>query len=185
LGRYTVGVLVQTNFGGVLQIGGAPIGKELGGHYLSRLTTEQDSPRDGSAMIVVATDAPLSSRNLKRLARRAMLGLAVTGGTSTNGSGDYVIAFSTAEELRVAAHAAGATPGERVLEGRRLRNEDVSPLFQAVKESTEEAIYNSLFMARSLAGKNGVRVEAIPLPKVLQLLKQHGMVSQDWILPNR
>ena len=174
LGGYTLGVLVQTNFGGVLQIGGAPVGQELRQHYL-RNQGEPDDSADGSCMIVIATDAPLSSRNLERLARRAMLGLAAAGSSSSNGSGDYVIAFSTAQELRI-PYRGGRNLQDRMLGGARLSNNDVSPLFQAVKEATEEAVYNSLFKARTVKGLGGRTVEALPLDKVLPILKKYRVV---------
>ncbi len=174
LGGYTLGVLVQTNFGGILQIGGAPVGQELRRYYLSN-PGEPDRSADGSCMIVIATDAPLSSRNLQRLARRAMLGLAATGSSSSNGSGDYVIAFSTARELRI-PYRGGRSLQERLLGGSRLSNNDVSPLFQAVKEATEEAVYNSLFKARTVKGYGGRTVEALPLDKVLPILKKYRVV---------
>lgn len=158
LGGFTLGVLVQTNFGGILQINGAPVGQELGRYYLRGRSGADDSA-DGSCMIVVATDAPMDSRNLKRLARRAMLGLGATGSPSTNGSGDYVIAFST----------------DRT--GPRMDNDRVSPLFQAAKEATEEAIYNSLFMATTVTGRDGNTSEAIPIDRVLEILKRHGVVQ--------
>lgn len=175
LGGYTVGVLVQSNYGGVLQINGAPVGKELGRYYL-RDQVSEDRSADGSCMMVVATDAPLSSRNLQRLARRAMLGLGATGSTSTNGSGDYVIAFSTAPELRI-PHRGGRSISERMLRGARLSNDDVSPLFQAVREATEEAVYNSLFKAHTVKGRDGNTAEALPLDKVLPILKKYGVVK--------
>src|SRR6185295_10450317 len=143
---YTVGVLVQSNFGGVLTINGAPVGRELGRYYLkeqleprSRNGNDGASDRaDGSIIMVVATDAPLDARNLKRLAARSMLGLARTGSPSTNGSGDYVIAFSTANRIRAS---------EPLRNVQVLGNETMSPLFEAVVEATEEAIYNSLLRA--------------------------------------
>ncbi|MEE8384393.1 MAG: P1 family peptidase, partial [Dehalococcoidia bacterium] len=139
LGGYTVGVLVQSNFGGILSIGGAPVGRELG-RYSYRRFVEGVDEGDGSIMMVVATDAPLSVRNLERLAKRAIMGLARTGSSASNGSGDYVIAFSTAEEVR-------RREGERTHDITELSNDRMSPLFQAVVEATEEAIYNSLFKA--------------------------------------
>lgn len=165
LGGYTVGVLVQTNFGGVLQIAGVPVGEELNRYYLKdRL---QDNP-DGSCMIVVATDAPLDARNLKRLAKRAMLGLARTGGIASNGSGDYVVAFSTYEANRIPY-----VMKENILYQHYLHNDAVSPLFLATIEATEEAILNSLFAAQTIeAGKR--KVEAIPVEKVLEILKKYG-----------
>lgn len=166
LGGYTVGVLVQTNFGGVLQIAGVPIGKELDKYYLGDQLNE--SP-DGSCMIVVATDAPLNARNLKRLAKRAMLGLGKTGGITSNGSGDYVIAFSTAESVRVPYRSDHALQQQNV-----LRNNAMSPLFMAVNEATEEAIINSLFHAKTMVGRNGHIIEELPVDKVLNILEQYG-----------
>ncbi|SFP86050.1 DmpA family aminopeptidase [Hymenobacter arizonensis] len=163
LGGYTVGVLVQTNFGGVLQINGAPVGQALKQFYLSQHLPD---PADGSCMIVVATDAPLEARNLERLAKRAMMGLAKTGGIAANGSGDYVVAFST--------HAGGFVPYAPTAATQTttmLTNEAVSPLFLAVIEATEEAIINSMFRAETMQGKQ--RIEALPLDKVLKILKQH------------
>lgn len=181
LGGYTVGVLVQTNFGGVLQIAGAPVGKELGKYYLRDVDQEGrgDASADGSCMIVVATDAPLDSRNLKRLAKRAMLGLAATGSPSTNGSGDYIIAFSTARELRIAHEAGGTRSSTRLVSGSVLSNHSVSPLFQAVKEATEEAIYNALLMATTIRGRNGHAVEAIPIVEVRRILKKYRAIAPD------
>lgn len=181
LGGYTVGVLVQTNFGGVLQIAGAPVGKELGKYYLRDVDQEGrgDASADGSCMIVVATDAPLDSRNLKRLAKRAMLGLAATGSPSTSGSGDYIIAFSTARELRIAHEAGGTRSSTRLVSGSVLSNHSVSPLFQAVKEATEEAIYNALLMATTIRGRNGHAVEAIPIVEVRRILKKYRAIAPD------
>jgi D-aminopeptidase len=164
LGGYTVGVLVQTNFGGVLQVLGAPVGQELG-QYAFKDAVSKDGG-DGSIMMVVATDAPLSDRNLKRVASRAMLGLGRTGSSASNGSGDYVIAFSTAREVRRAFNATR-------LQTTELANEDASAVFEAVVEATEEAIYNSLFQATTVTG-NGRTVEAIPLDAVRAVLKRYG-----------
>ena len=166
LGGYTVGVLVQTNFGGVLKVDGVPVGKALGKYYLSDVLNA--SP-DGSCMIVVATDAPLGARNLKRLAKRAILGLARTGGIASNGSGDYVIAFSTDKAVRVAYESDKAVRQTTV-----LRNDAMSPLFMAAIEATEEAILNSLFQAGSMSGRDGHKADALPLPKVLQIMRRHG-----------
>lgn len=170
LGGYTVGVLVQSNFGGVLTINGAPVGKELGQYFLKEALETKSG--DGSIIIVVATDAPLEARNLRRLAMRAMLGLARTGSPSTNGSGDYVIAFSTAKENRVRAMA---DETERLM--KTLMNEAMSPLFQAVIEATEEAIYNSLFRATTMKGQAGRVVEALPLDRTLEILRRHGALN--------
>ncbi|HSR67940.1 MAG TPA: P1 family peptidase [Acidobacteriota bacterium] len=180
MGGWTVGVLVQSNFGGILEIVGTPVGRELGRYYMRNglERARQDSP-DGSCMIVVATDAPLSVRNLKRLARRAMLGLGTTGSPSTNGSGDYVIAFSSHPGLRIPYQGAGETPLERVRQVPQVANRDTSPLFQAVKEATEEAVYNSLFMARTTEGRDGHRIEALPLDKVKEILKRYGRLGKE------
>lgn len=160
LGGYTVGVLVQTNFGGVLQIGGVPVGVALGRYsYKENL--------DGSCMMVVLTDAPLDARNLKRLAKRAFLGLARTGGIASNGSGDYGIAVSTA--YHIPHDTTGAFD-----EIKLLRNDNVSPLFMAAIEATEEAIINSLFAAQTLTGDQGHRVEQLPVEKVVELLRKAG-----------
>jgi D-aminopeptidase len=198
-----VGVLVQSNFGGVLTINGAPVGIELGKYSFQRAVERPgdeaqrgdgtragaSAPRtasstakgsgadayvdrdgftpDGSIMMIVATDAPLDARNLERLARRALVGLARTGATMSNGSGDYVIAFSTAESVRREADAPSPGPGAF------LSNDVVSPLFQAVAEATEEAIYNSLFRATSVG-----EVEALPLDRTLEVLRRHGALRE-------
>lgn len=163
LGGYTVGVLVQTNFGGVLQINGIPVGQYLG-KYTFR---DQLESADGSCMIIVATDAPLDSRNLERLAKRAFMGLARTGGIASNGSGDYVIAFSTAKEVRI-QHQAPA----KYASGDLVSNDGMTSLFLAAIEATEEAIINSLFMAETAQGKNGRTIERLPVEKILPLLLQ-------------
>ena len=165
LGGFTVGVLVQSNFGGMLQIMGAPVGKELG-RYSFRNETSRD-PGDGSIMIVVATDAPLSDRNLERLAARAIMGLSRTGSFASNGSGDYVLAFSTASRVRRAYDAPRLATEE-------VANEQMSALFAAAVEATEEAIYNSLFRATTVTS-NGRTVEAIPLDRVRDVLRRHGI----------
>lgn len=166
LGGYTVGVLVQANFGGILHILGVPVGQELNRYYLQEVV--EDTSADGSIMIVIATDAPLSDRNLTRLARRAFLGVARTGSPMTNGSGDYAIAFSTAPEVR-------RTPERRAGVGtyQELSNDRISPLFQAVVEATEEAIYNALFRAETMEGYQG-RIEALPLHQVQEVLQKYG-----------
>ena len=168
LGGYTVGVLVQANFGGVLEIVGAPVAKELENYPFKK---EILNP-DGSCMIVVMTDAPLLSRNLKRLARRAMLGFAKTGGMSSNGSGDYVIAVSTAEELRYSYRSVN-----KKTEGQELRNDAISPLFQAVIESTEEAIINALLSADDMIGRNKYPAKKIDTNRLRQILKQYGVLK--------
>lgn len=167
LGGYTVGVLVQSNFGGVLQVMGAPVGEELGQYFLRDRLDRGDA--DGSIMIVVATDAPLTPRALERLASRATLGLARTGSPMTNGSGDYVIAFSTAEGVRRTPERRGALHTLEV-----LPNDLLSPLFQATVEATEEAIYNSLFRATTTRGHRGT-IEALPLEPTLEVLRRHGV----------
>ena len=176
LGGWTVGVLVQTNFGGVLQVLGAPVGKELG-KYAFKDALERERG-DGSCMIVVATDAPLSDRNLQRLAARAIVGLGRTGSDMSNGSGDFVIAFSTSGLVRrvpLSAQRPGAARGTRSTSD--LSNDDMSPLFEGVIEATEEAIYNSLFMAMSVT-QRGRTVEAIPLDRVREILTKYNAVKR-------
>ncbi|MCP4048580.1 MAG: P1 family peptidase [Gammaproteobacteria bacterium] len=163
LGAYTVGVLVQSNFGGVLNMNGVRVGEALGQYYLMDELTNDDSA-DGSIMMVVATDAPLSDRNLKRLAKRAVVGLARTGASMSNGSGDYVIAFSTAESTR-------RWRGKTELITTQLPNQLLSPLFQAAAEATEEAIYNSLLQAQDLHGFRG-HVKALPIQKLKMLMQR-------------
>lgn len=169
LGGYTVGVLVQTNFGGVLSVNGAPVGKELNRFYLS---DRLNDPADGSCMIVVATDAPVDARNLERMAKRAIMGMARTGGIGSNGSGDYVIAFSTDTFLRV-PHSGPALQPTRL-----LTNDAVSPLFLAVIEATEEAILNSLVAATPVRGRDGHTGEPLPLDQLLGILRKYNMISQ-------
>ncbi|MDX1646558.1 MAG: P1 family peptidase [Longimicrobiales bacterium] len=175
LGGYTIGVLVQSNFGGILQIAGAPVGRELGqyafaeqveGETGSRL--DDDEQEWGSIMIVVATDAPLSHRNLRRLAARAIMGLSRTGSYASNGSGDYVVAFSTANGVR-----RGLRGGEHRMDD--LANGSMSPLFQAVVEATEESIYNSLFRGETVTS-NGRTVEALPVEETVEILRRYGVV---------
>jgi D-aminopeptidase len=173
LGGYTVGVLVQSNFGGILQVLGAPVGKELG-RYAFKNDLERERG-DGSIMMVVATDAPLSDRNLERLAARAMMGLGRTGSSASNGSGDFVIAFSTAASVRrrLSPPAAGAAESlTRPTED--LTNDAMSGLFEAVVEATEESIYNSLFMATPVTAR-GRTVEAIPLDRVREILTKYNV----------
>jgi D-aminopeptidase len=177
LGGYTVGVLVQTNFGGNLMIAGVSVGKELGQVYPKIASAgdgtvgrpARETP-DGSCMIVVATDAPLDHRNLSRLAARAMMGLARTGSSESNGSGDYVIAFSSSPDVRIEASEQVYRPKEL------LSNESMSPLFEAVIEATEEAIYNSMFRAHDVSG-NGHTVKALPLQETVDLLKKHNAIA--------
>jgi len=166
-GGFTVGVLVQTNFGGVFQLNGVPIAKELD-NYPRNYTYDVD----GSCMIIIMTDAPLSSRNLNRLAKRAMLGLAKTGGIASNGSGDYVIAVSTAKENRVPYRSAS-----KFIETKELRNAAITPLFLATIEATEEAILNSLFAAKDLKGRDSHQAKSIPIDKVLKLVKKHNGIQ--------
>lgn len=166
LGGYSVGVLVQSNFGGVLQIAGVPVGKALEKYYLSDKLNETP---DGSCMIIVATNAPLDARNLKRMAKRAMLGLGKTGGIASNGSGDYVIAFSTAKSVRIPYRSDQDLKPQNV-----LRNSAMSPLFMAVNEATEEAIINSLFHAETMTGRDGHTVEELPVDSVLEIMKKYG-----------
>jgi D-aminopeptidase len=168
LGGYTVGVLVQTNFGGVLTIDGVPAGEELKKYYLMDQLNEN---ADGSCMIVVATDAPMDARNLERLAKRAFMGLAKTGGIASNGSGDYVVAFSTDSAIRIPHNTAP------LLKQVVLSNDAVSPLFMAAIEATEEAIINSLLAAETMKGKNGRIVEALPQDKLKEILKKYNAVK--------
>ena len=167
LGGWTVGVLVQTNFGGILQVLGAPVGKELGQYAFKREAESPGDRGDGSCVIVVATDAPLSDRNLERLAARAIMGLARTGSSASNGSGDYALAFSTNEKVRRAFNATRLTTEE-------LANEQMSGLFEGAVEATEEAIYNSLFEATTTTS-NGRTIEAIPLDKVRAVLTKYNV----------
>jgi len=196
LSGFTVGVLVQSNFGGVLTIDGAPVGVELGKYYLKDAASMQKPTRkqgrnaqvdsdalaharasannaDGSIIIVIATDAPLDWRQLERLAERSMSGLARTGSAMTNGSGDYAIAFSTAIVNRI-------SPADRVEKPRSthvLVNDAMSPLFLAVIEATEEAIYNSVFRATTVTGKEKRTVEALPLDRVKEILRKYGRIK--------
>jgi D-aminopeptidase len=165
LGGWTVGVLVQTNFGGILQVLGAPVGKELGQYAFKREAESPGDRGDGSCVMVIATDAPLSDRNLERLAARAIMGLARTGSSASNGSGDYSIAFSTNEKVRRSFNATRLSTEE-------LANEQMSGLFEAAVEATEEAIYNSLFQATTTTA-NGRTIEAIPLDKVRAVLEKY------------
>ncbi|HYT50545.1 MAG TPA: P1 family peptidase [Pyrinomonadaceae bacterium] len=182
LGGYTVGVLVQTNFGGILTINGAPVGRELGKYYLKEELSSANSTTnlslsnnpDGSIIIVIATDAPIDHRNLQRLAARSMMGLARTGAAGSNGSGDYAIAFSTASELRIRNIPNARNQRSNVT---LLSNEAMSPLFLAVIEATEEAIYNSLFRATTVTGR-GHTVEALPIDRTLEILRKHDALKR-------
>ncbi|MBT3449173.1 MAG: P1 family peptidase [Bacteroidetes Order II. Incertae sedis bacterium] len=162
LGGYTVGVLVQTNYGGILQIDGVPVGEELGQYYLKGAIDNGDA--DGSVIVVIATDAPLSDRNLTRLAARAMLAIGRSGSPATNGSGDYALAFSTAEMAR---------RGNAMSELKELPNDAISPIFQAAVEATEESIYNALLKAKTVSGHRGT-IEAISIDAVIEIMRKYG-----------
>ncbi len=163
LGGYTIGVLVQTNYGGVLEIDGVQVGQQLEKYdFIDHLRRTENV--DGSCMMVVITNAPLDSRNLERVAKRAMMGLAKTGGIASNGSGDYVIALSVAPENLIDSKANKYTSSV-------LANGMMSPIFAATIEATAEALWNSLFMAETMTGRNGNRVEALPVQKVLEMLR--------------
>ena len=185
LGGYTVGVLVQSNFGGILQIAGAPVGRELGRYAFRNQVErggggggeggaghreERDGESQGSIMMVVATDAPLSERNLRRVAMRAVMGLSRTGSFASNGSGDYVIAFSSAPSVR-------RRPDDEVRTVEDLSNNDMSGIFQATVEATEEAIYNSMFKAVTVSSRFGTR-EALPIEGTLEVLKRYGVLPE-------
>jgi D-aminopeptidase len=179
LGGYTVGVLVQTNFGGTLTMNGAPVGRELGDYAYRReleAAAPTDDREDGSIMMVVATDAPLNARSLERLAMRAMMGLARTGSFAHNGSGDYVIAFSTDQDVRRprSSRSPVTTP--------ELVNESMSPLFAATVEATEEAIYNAILKATTVESSRG-RLEAIPLEETVAILKKYNALRWHETLP--
>jgi D-aminopeptidase len=168
MGGYTVGALVQTNYGGVLEMVGVPVGKELG---RSAFQNPLQYDGDGSCVIVLATDAPLNSAQLKRLAKRATLALGRTGSAMSHGSGDYVIAFSTATELRIRQRS------PRIEQVPRFQENDLSPLFQAVVEATEEAIYNSLLKATTVKGIEGREVQALPIDRLQELMKQYRRIK--------
>lgn len=188
LGGFAVGVLVQTNFGGILSINGAPVGRELGQYYLKGelsstgfslcdKTGKVSSPcpgADGSVIIVIATDAPVDARNLERMAARAMTGLARTGSAMTNGSGDYAIAFSTSPDVRLRTNPTDRNSARSV---KSLPNDAMSPLFLAVVEATEEAIYNSLFRATTVTGR-GRTVEALPIDRTIEILRKHSALEK-------
>lgn len=165
-GGYTIGVLVQTNFGGDLTVAGIPMEREL-------KKMESHNSGDGSCMVVIATNAPLTARNLKRLAKRATFGIARTGGHCSNGSGEYAIAFSTAEELRIPYFSGG----EKLLTEQELRNDTMTPLFEAVGEATEEAILNSLFASKTMTGRNGLTIKGLPVEAVVRILNKHKMID--------
>jgi D-aminopeptidase len=168
---------VQTNFGGVLSIDGAPVGVELGKYFLKDAVSKNSINKndlndnaDGSIIIVIATDAPLDARQLKRLAARSMSGLARTGSAMTNGSGDYAIAFSAVPEIRIRS-------GENLRSVKILSNDAMSPLFLAVIEATEEAIYNSMFRAETMKGKQGRTIEALPIDETVKILRKYGKIK--------
>ena len=178
LGGYTIGVLVQTNYGGIMTINGAPVGRELGTYSFRRqLQTEGDSDReDGSIMIVVATDAPLTARNLDRLGVRAMMGLGRTGSFASNGSGDYVIAFSTNPDVRKPRTSSEPVAIEVLV------NEVMSPLFAATAEATEEAIYNAIFKATTVSSARG-ELRAVPLDRLTGILEEYEVLNWDLRVP--
>lgn len=165
---YTVGVLVQTNYGGMLEIAGVPIMLELA---KQKPLDELQKKADGSCMIVIATDAPLDSRNLERLAKRAFMALSKTGSYASNGSGDYVIAFSTDSSLRVPYN-----PRIKTTNPVLLQNDAVNGLFQAAVEATEEALINSLFMATPVKGKNNNIIPVLPVDRVMEILKRYNRI---------
>jgi D-aminopeptidase len=170
-GGYIVGVLVQTNFGGILEIGGVPVGMELGKFKYSNM--EDKYREDGSCMIVVMTNAPLSPQSLKRLAQRSLFGMARTGSSASNSSGDFAIAVSTAEDLRIPYTSESALHETAV-----LRNDELDLLFEAVMEATEEAIINSLFAAETKTARHNVKIEALPVEKVLEILKRYNLIRE-------
>jgi len=175
LGGYTVGVLVQTNYGGTLTMNGAPVGRELGTYsYRQQLEAkgEDDHQEDGSIMMVLATDAPLNARSLDRIAMRSMMGLARTGSFASNGSGDYVIAFSTDPGVR------RPRSSDRPVSTPTLVNESMSPLFAAAAEATEEAIYNAIFRATTVSSQRGT-LEAIPVKDLERILRKHKVLNWD------
>ena len=163
LGGYTIGVLVQTNYGGILEIDGVQVGQQLQKHdFIDHVRKTENV--DGSCMMVVITDAPLDSRNLERVAKRAMMGMAKTGGIASNGSGDYVIALSVAPENLIDSRA-------KMVTSTVLANNEMSSIFAATIEATAEALWNSLFMAESMTGRNGYHVDALPVQQVLEMLR--------------
>ena len=175
MGGWTVGVLVQTNFGGVLSVNGAPVGRELSTYSFSKYLPDNE---EGSCMIVVATDAPLLHRNLKRLASRAILGIGLSGGYCSNGSGDYVIAFSVNPSCRI------KNSEKRLMHFEEVPNNKMSPLFMAVVEATYEAILNSLFFAETIKGRDGHVVEALPVDEVISICRKYNALNWDKNLQN-
>ena len=168
MGGYTVGVLVQTNFGGFLNVDGVAVGEKLGGYPWQK----EIECADGSIMMVVATDAPIDARNLERVAKRAFMGLAKAGGIASNGSGDFAIAFSTAKENRVPHN----TKKLEKLQNVNVANDDMTPIFMATIEATEEAVVNSLFKAKDVKGYNGKVTKALRVDQVLEMLKAEGKI---------
>ena len=171
MGGYTVGVLVQTNFGGFLYVDGVAVGEKLGGYPWQK----EIECADGSIMMVVATDAPIDARNLERVAKRAFMGLAKAGGIASNGSGDFAIAFSTAKENRVPHN----TKKLEKLQNVNVANDDMTPIFMATIEATEEAVVNSLFKAKDVKGYNGKVTKALPVDQVLEMLKAEGKIVKQ------
>ena len=169
MGGYTVGVLVQSNFGGLLNINGVEVGKALGGYPYQK----EIESADGSIMMIVATDAPLEARNLERVAKRAFMGLAKSGGVASNGSGDFVIAFSTNKDMRVEHKASALTKQQMSV----VRNDDMTPIFMATIEATEEAIINSLFAAHDTPTYDGRVIKALPLDKVMEMMHKHAKIG--------
>lgn len=179
LGGYTIGVLVQTNYGGILTMNGAPVGRELNTYpYSEALNAAETDSADGSIMMVVATDAPLTARNLDRLGMRAMMGLARTGSYASNGSGDYVVAFSTHPSVRRPRQSPTPVPSQVLV------NAAMSPLFAAAAEATEEAIYNAIFKATTVSSSRG-RLEAIPVEDLMRILEKHKALNWNESLPPR
>ena len=172
-GGYTIGVLVQTNFGGVLNINGAPVGREL--HKFYMMEKKEPYKADGSCMIIIATDAPLSARNLERLAKRTFISFGNVGAFSSNGSGDYSIAFSTHPTARVPHN----NKGNIEITSKDIHNDELSPIFMAAWEATEEAIINSMFMAEDQKGKNNKTLKALPIKKTLEILKKYNAINHD------
>lgn len=171
MGGYTVGVLVQTNFGGFLNVDGVAVGEKLGGYPWQK----EIECADGSIMMVVATDAPIDARNLERVAKRAFMGLAKAGGIASNGSGDFAIAFSTAKENRVPHNTKKLEKFQNV----NVANDDMTPIFMATIEATEEAVVNSLFKAKDVKGYNGKVTKALPVDQVLEMLKAEGKIVKQ------
>ena len=169
MGGYTVGVLVQSNFGGLLNVNGVEVGRALGGYpYQKELECA-----DGSIMMIVATDAPLEARNLERVAKRAFMGLAKSGGVASNGSGDFVVAFSTNKAMRI-PHKAEALQKQSM---QVVRNDDMTPIFMATIEATEEAIINSLFAGEDTPTYNGKVIKGLPIDQVMEMVKKHNKLA--------